>query len=814
MDAVAGATGALVLVATPLGNLGDTTRRALEVLERADVIYCEDTRRTRARCFSASASRRAAGCARCTSTTRRRARPRWSSAVRARPGRGPGQRRRDAGDLGPGRARRRRGRRGGARGHDAPGPSAVIAALSVSGLATDRFVMEGFLPRERGARAAALDAWDAEPRTIVFFESPQRLAATLAELAARDPDRRVAVCRELTKVHEEVLRGTVAEVAAAVAAREVLGEVVVVLDGAPRRAVDRRRGAAPRCASGWARGASVRDARRGDVADALGVSHRDAYHAALATPGRRDSLRCNLDSMGRFYVTTPIYYANDAPHVGTAYTTVNADALARWHRLIGDEVKFLTGTDEHGQKVADAAAKGGLSPARAGRPQRRAVPRGLGRARRSPTTTSSARPSRATTTSVQAFLTDHLRQRLHLQGRLPGPVLRQLRGLLHLRGQRRRAAARSTAGRSSRWKRRTGSSASAPSRTGCSSTTTSHPGFVTPETKRNEALVVHPRRPARHLDHAHVDRLGRAGAVGPRARLLRLVRRADQLPHGDRLRPRRRRGRASGGRAQPPPHRQGDHPLPLRVVAGDVHGGRARAAPATSTSTGGCCIGGQKLGKTMAAEGARADHRHRADRARRASSGSTRCATTCCARPRWATTASSRSRGSPSATTRTWRTTSATSSRASPPWWGPSAPASGRRPGDGRPLCRTAADVAVGDARGAWDALRAPRRARGDVAAHRRRPTPTSKQHEPWKQEPGAEVDRVMGDALEAMRLVAMLASPAMPSVCAEIWRRIGLPGRRPTRSFDEASAGAATPAGCAVEQAASRSSRASGASA
>ncbi|HWD95791.1 MAG TPA: methionine--tRNA ligase [Acidimicrobiales bacterium] len=66
--------------------------------------------------------------------------------------------------------------------------------------------------------------------------------------------------------------------------------------------------------------------------------------------------------MGRFYITTPIYYANDAPHVGSAYTTVNADALARWHRLVGDEVKFLTGTDEHGQKMADAAAKHGSTP--------------------------------------------------------------------------------------------------------------------------------------------------------------------------------------------------------------------------------------------------------------------------------------------------------------------------------------------------------------------------------------------------------------------------------------------------------------------
>ena len=66
--------------------------------------------------------------------------------------------------------------------------------------------------------------------------------------------------------------------------------------------------------------------------------------------------------MGRFYITTPIYYANDAPHVGSAYTTVNADALARWHRLCGDDVKFLTGTDEHGQKMADAAARNGASP--------------------------------------------------------------------------------------------------------------------------------------------------------------------------------------------------------------------------------------------------------------------------------------------------------------------------------------------------------------------------------------------------------------------------------------------------------------------
>ncbi|HEY1222243.1 MAG TPA: class I tRNA ligase family protein, partial [Acidimicrobiales bacterium] len=66
--------------------------------------------------------------------------------------------------------------------------------------------------------------------------------------------------------------------------------------------------------------------------------------------------------MGRFYITTPIYYTNDAPHVGSAYSTVNDDALARWHRLLGDETKFLTGTDEHGQKVFDAAQKNEREP--------------------------------------------------------------------------------------------------------------------------------------------------------------------------------------------------------------------------------------------------------------------------------------------------------------------------------------------------------------------------------------------------------------------------------------------------------------------
>lgn len=114
-----------------------------------------------------------------------------------------------------------------------PGPSAVTAALVVSGLPTDRFAFEGFLPRKAGDRARRFAELKTDRRTLVFFESPRRVAATLAELAgAFGADRRAAVCRELTKTHEQVLRGTLAELADQTAAG-VLGEVTLVVAGAP-----------------------------------------------------------------------------------------------------------------------------------------------------------------------------------------------------------------------------------------------------------------------------------------------------------------------------------------------------------------------------------------------------------------------------------------------------------------------------------------------------------------------------------------------------------------------------------------------------
>lgn len=120
-----------------------------------------------------------------------------------------------------------------------PGPSAVLTALALSGLPTDRFCFEGFLPRKTGERAAALTALAAEPRTMVFFEAPHRLAAALgAMVAAFGADRPAAVCRELTKTYEEVRRGPLRELHAWAAGGDPRGEITVVVGGAPPAAPD------------------------------------------------------------------------------------------------------------------------------------------------------------------------------------------------------------------------------------------------------------------------------------------------------------------------------------------------------------------------------------------------------------------------------------------------------------------------------------------------------------------------------------------------------------------------------------------------
>lgn len=163
-----------------------------------------------------------------------------------------------------------------------PGPSSVLGALVVSGLPCDRFSVEGFLPRKGSARRHRVAALLTDERTTVVLEAPGRIGATLAELAAAEPQRRVAVVRELTKLHEEVWRGSLADAAAAFSARDVRGEIVLVIAGAPapEPARDDDVDAAVRAALGDDPDAGPRQVAD-RVALALGVSRRRAYEAAL-----------------------------------------------------------------------------------------------------------------------------------------------------------------------------------------------------------------------------------------------------------------------------------------------------------------------------------------------------------------------------------------------------------------------------------------------------------------------------------------------------------------------------------------------------
>ena len=271
--------GELVIVATPIGNLGDISRRALELLTGADVVYCEDTRHSRTlfsahgipvkgRLLSLHEHNEVSQCEDIV------ARVREGQVVVLIS---------DAGTPGisdPGSRVVAAVAEAGLRVTTAPGPAAVIAALTISGLATDRFVMEGFVGRKVGERELLYRQWIREPRTIVFYESPQRLSTTLNELSVHFAERRVAVVREITKFHEEVVRGTVRDVADIFGARDVLGEIVVVLAGAPAAlAVDDETVRAA-LVDQMASGLSVRDAVS-YVADTLGVAHRSAYQLAL-----------------------------------------------------------------------------------------------------------------------------------------------------------------------------------------------------------------------------------------------------------------------------------------------------------------------------------------------------------------------------------------------------------------------------------------------------------------------------------------------------------------------------------------------------
>jgi len=228
--------GRLVLVATPIGNLGDLSPRAREVLGAADLICCEDTRRTRALLSAMGIPAGGAHGDRLLSLHGHNEGARVERVLACVAGGGTVAVVSDAGTPGisdPGTLLVSRLSEAGEEVSTVPGPTSVVGALVISGLPTDRFCVEGFLPRKGGERRERVAALMADGRTTVVLEAPGRLAATLADLAAVDAVRQVAVVRELTKVHEEVWRGTAGDAAAAFSARQVRGEIVVVVGGAP-----------------------------------------------------------------------------------------------------------------------------------------------------------------------------------------------------------------------------------------------------------------------------------------------------------------------------------------------------------------------------------------------------------------------------------------------------------------------------------------------------------------------------------------------------------------------------------------------------
>ena len=271
--------GMLYLVATPIGNLGDFSPRAVETLAEADFIAAEDTRvsvkllnhfdikkplvsyheHNRAAAGQAILARLLAGetCALVT----------------------------DAGTPAisdPGQELVALCAENGVTVQAVPGCCAAIAALAVSGLDTRRFTFEGFLPSGKKERRAALEELTGEARTMVFHEAPHRLRATLGDMAEVLGDRPAALCRELTKLHEETVRTTLEQAAAYYAANEPRGEYVLVVAGRPRQ--DRppltlEEGVA-RVLRLRADGIRMKDAVR-QVADDTGLSRNELYNAAL-----------------------------------------------------------------------------------------------------------------------------------------------------------------------------------------------------------------------------------------------------------------------------------------------------------------------------------------------------------------------------------------------------------------------------------------------------------------------------------------------------------------------------------------------------
>lgn len=292
IDSGSAEPGCLLIVATPIGNLGDLSPRAVDALRDADLIVAEDTRRTRKLLSHAQIGTKMISC------HRGNERARLDTLLARLEG---GEVLALVSDAGvplisdPGALLVQA-----CVDHEipvecVPGPSAVTTALVLSGLPSDRFVFEGFLPRTAKARRARLKGLTSEERTMVFFEAPHRIKAMLADSAlAFGGERRCAICRELTKIHEEVWRSSLDEALARISSIDPKGEYVVVIDGADtsvKAAQEAELAASEAISSALGAGMTPREAAT--AGEAAGLSRSSAYKLAVAMSrqGSREELR-------------------------------------------------------------------------------------------------------------------------------------------------------------------------------------------------------------------------------------------------------------------------------------------------------------------------------------------------------------------------------------------------------------------------------------------------------------------------------------------------------------------------------------------
>jgi 16S rRNA (cytidine1402-2'-O)-methyltransferase len=277
--------GVLYVVATPIGNLEDISLRALRILKEVDLIAAEDTRHTRILLDHYEIR---------TPLVSYHEHNEKTQAPRLAERLAHGEDVALVSDAGtpaisdPGYRLVVEALRIGIRVTPIPGASALASALSASGLPTDRFVFEGFLPSKKSERESRLEALRGERRTVVFYEAPHRLKDTLTAMQRILADREIVVGRELSKIHEEFLRGTIDEVIAQLAEREVKGEITIIVHGAPDAEQISQDALAGEILRLIAEGRGVKQ-----IAEQLGARYRmakrEVYQLALRVKNARES---------------------------------------------------------------------------------------------------------------------------------------------------------------------------------------------------------------------------------------------------------------------------------------------------------------------------------------------------------------------------------------------------------------------------------------------------------------------------------------------------------------------------------------------